>query len=113
MKIIEVVVNNNTYGGAAGIYVLRSLEGTIICNNTFRENNCNKYGGALCVESYANDPNAKMVFIENNYFLDNHASKGGAFVSFYNPVTLQNNVFSLNNSDDLGGAVYLNTESYI
>jgi predicted outer membrane repeat protein len=101
------VVSNFSLGGGAGLYIWRPLEGTVVCNNTFRENNCNKFGGALCVESYANNPNVGMVFIENNYFLDNHASKGGAFVTLNNPVTLYNNVFSLNNSDDIGGAVYL------
>ncbi len=104
----EALIDNYAQGGGAGIYIWRSLDGSMIRNNTFRENNCNKFGGGLFAETYTNDPNAGMVQIENNYFLNNHAKYGGAFATLCNPVTLQNNVFTSNESTHFGGAAYLN-----
>ena len=48
-----------------------------------------------------------MVLVENNYFLDNTAWRGGGFSSLSIPVILQNNVFSGNHATQSGAAMYL------
>jgi hypothetical protein len=107
----EAEITNHIDGGGAGIYIWRSLEGTAIHDNIFRENQTNKFGAALFIESHANDPNSKMVLVENNYFQNNHANIGGALSILNNVVMLQNNVFAGNEADDRGGAVYLKLNS--
>jgi predicted outer membrane repeat protein len=91
--------------GGLGIYLPQ--EGTMICNNIFRENSSYYWGGGLEIDYDLNDPDPKTILIENNYFLDNVSFLGGAIVSHNNPVILQNNVFNGNQAGNIGGALYL------
>ena len=105
-------VNTMPYsGGAAGLHVYDPKEGTLIRNNIFRENTGDFSAGGLHLKALSNDPEPDTVLVENNYFLDNESSNGGAFVTTNIPVTLQNNVFGHNHASQRGGAIYLNKDS--
>jgi len=93
-----------TSEGTSGVLIYAPKDGSISRNNTFRENSGSTYGG-LYMETYGNF-NTNRVLVENNYFYDNVAKKGGAFTTHDVPVKLQNNVFSGNHSER-GGAICL------
>lgn len=103
------VIGNQATGATSietvgGLYFLGLKDGSVVNSNIFRENSGSQYGG-ICLETW-NDPNPSTILVENNYFIDNVANKGGAFATIDVPVKLQNNVFSGNHSES-GGAIYL------
>jgi hypothetical protein len=102
------ISNGWTYSGAAGgIDVFAPKEGVAVRNNIFSENTSNSWTGGLHIEAMLNNPDPAIVLVENNYFLNNEAMKGGGFTALDNPVLLQNNVFSGNHATDKGGGAYL------
>jgi hypothetical protein len=107
------IVNQNKvstspyYGGAAGLFVFVPNKGTFIRNNIFSENAGDLSAGGLQLKALTNDAEPQVVLVESNYFLNNLATKGGAFATYNLPVILQNNVFSGNNAMNSGGAVFL------
>jgi len=103
----EAIATGESLGGAGGIYLIRLKEGSVVKNNVIKENSSNLWGGGLFVETFSSIPNPALVQIEDNYFIDNVAENGGAFVVNDVPVTLQNNVFSGNHAVSRGGAANL------
>jgi predicted outer membrane repeat protein len=100
----NTVVTGTTTGGVAGLLLYQPESGCVVSNNIFKGNVSNLWGGGLGMQNDVISDN--KVLVENNYFFDNMAEKGGAFVTFSVPVTLQNNVFSGNHAS-FGGATYL------
>ena len=99
-------VNTNCYsfgGGAAGIALDDAGEGSVVRNNLFSHNVSNCWGGGLFLEYMGNIADPFNVLVENNYFVENEALRGGAFGDIDNPAILQNNVFRGNQGTD-GGA---------
>jgi len=107
----EVTGNQATaatsFWAVGGFYCLGLKNGSLINNNIFRENSSTMFGG-IHIDPF--DLNPQTILVENNYFIDNMAQKGGAFSTYDNPVKLQNNIFSGNHSEQ-GGAVYLERAS--
>jgi hypothetical protein len=99
----NMVITGTSSGGVAGLNLWRPDPGCVIKNNVFRENVSNLWTGGLGLEN--DEILDNMVLVENNYFIDNEALNGGAFVTFSAPVILQNNVFSGNHADSSGGAI--------
>jgi hypothetical protein len=102
----EIYDNNISYGGAAGLGIMYPQEGTIVSGNTFSSNVSNGWCGALNFETYSGEVNFRIV-VENNYFLDNQAERGGAIACANVPLNIQNNVFRGNTASTSGGAVLL------
>jgi len=100
----NTVITGNGAGGVAAMLIFQPDPGSVISNNVFKGNNSNLWAG-VCLENDVILDNP--VLVENNYFLDNSAHKGGAFVSYNAPVILQNNVFNGNHADLHGGAIYV------
>jgi len=92
-------------GGVGGFYLWRPDPGSVIRNNVFKGNVSNMPTGGLSLEN--DEILDNTVLVENNYFFDNVASGAGAFAALSVPVILQNNVFSGNQAENWGGAVYL------
>jgi hypothetical protein len=106
----NVVTDCDTYGGgAAGLDLIDLGEGSVVKNNLITHNVSNCWGGGLHLEIF-NILNPNIVLVENNYFLDNAAYRGGAISDIDHPAILQNNVFS-GNTGTYGGACYLYQES--
>jgi hypothetical protein len=96
-------------GGVGALAIVDPLEGDIVSGNTFRDNISSNLGGAIHLENYNGHPNPPVVIISDNYFINNEATKsGGAISTFDIPISLQNNVFSGNHTNDRGGAIILN-----
>jgi hypothetical protein len=108
----NIVIDNEVItwsesGGGAGFMAYIPLDGLIVSGNTFSGNSCNLWGGGIVIESIFGEIPASRILVENNYFFNNHGAKGGAMVIFSTPVCLQNNVFSGNIADQVGGALLL------
>jgi hypothetical protein len=101
----NTVITGTNEGGATGLELYNPDPGSVVSGNVFRGNVSNLWSGGLHLQNDLASGNT--VLVENNYFLDNVAKKGGAFVTIDVPVTLQNNVFSGNHADISGGAMYL------
>jgi hypothetical protein len=100
----NTVITGSTEGGTAGLLLYQPDPGSVVSNNVFKGNVSNLWAGGLALENDVILDN--MVLVENNYFFDNQADKGGACSVFSIPVTLQNNVFN-GNLGSFGGALYL------
>ncbi|MBK7174252.1 MAG: T9SS type A sorting domain-containing protein [Bacteroidales bacterium] len=100
----EVSTGTSSEGGAA-VLLWAPKEGSVVRNNIFRQNISNDIG-TLSIEAPSGNPNQAMVLVENNYFFNNKARRGGAAELNGAPVVLQNNVFSGNHATAFGGAVY-------
>jgi predicted outer membrane repeat protein len=96
-------------GGAGGVGMLYPQAGTIVSGTTFSGNISNGWCGALDFETNATEIEDFRLKVENNFFMDNQAERGGAIADDNVPVCLQNNVFS-GNSATKGGAVILTKE---
>lgn len=91
-------------GGAAGVLLWDPANGFQVKNNVFKDNTCNRWGGGLAMQTASQSGN--VVWVENNYFLNNHAKDGGA-IACWMPFASLNNVFSGNTATLSGGALYL------
>jgi predicted outer membrane repeat protein len=101
------IANSDAYGGG-GLLCEFLNEGSVFTNNIFRNNKSAEFGGGMSLNI---NYNASGILVENNYFIDNVAIKGGAIGTYDVPMKLQNNVFSGNHSEQ-GGAIYLEKVSY-
>jgi hypothetical protein len=102
-----VVTNCSTAGGGVGGLALDDAgEGSVVRNNVFSHNVSNCWGGGLHLEYMDFILEPAVVLVENNYFLDNEAYRGGAFSDIDHPAILQNNVFSGNLATN-GGACFV------
>jgi predicted outer membrane repeat protein len=97
--------NTNLGGGAAGLLLHTPDPGCVIRNNIFMGNSSNIWAGGMGMQNDEIEDN--IVLVENNYFVNNEALRGGAFLTFNARVTLQNNVFLGNHAEKDGGVVYL------
>lgn len=95
-----------TAGGSGGLGVYLPLEGTIISGNRFINNSSTLWSGALTLETTQEEVTTSRILVENNYFINNQALKGGAVSILGVPVNFQNNVFSSNFADAHGGAIF-------
>ncbi len=111
LKNNHVISGLTDQGGAAGLFLLQPDPGSVVNSNIFKENFSDAYSGGLCLENVVIVDN--KVLVESNYFINNEANKGGAFVTFSVPVILQNNVFSGNHADQSGGAAFLARNSVL
>lgn len=93
-------------GGAGGFFIFLPKEGNVVRGNIFKGNTSSLWAGGLHVEAESGDLNPSMVLVENNYFLDNTAWRGGGFSSMSIPVILRNNVFNGNHATQSGAAMY-------
>jgi predicted outer membrane repeat protein len=102
-----VMTNCISFGGGCGGLALDDLgEGSVVRNNVISHNVSNCWGGGLHLEYMEFIPSANNVLIENNYFLENEAYRGGAISDIDNPASIQNNVFRGNRST-FGGALFI------
>jgi hypothetical protein len=101
-------INDLGCGGMAAEYC---LIGSTIGNNLFKGNSSESYAGGLHVGYFA-DAN-HLLWVENNYFIENHADAwGGAFGSTDCHLMLVNNVFSHNEAYQ-GGVGYIDQSTLI
>jgi hypothetical protein len=94
-------------GGGGGLDFYMPLDGSVISGNMFMDNSSTLWAGALCLETDMGEMLSGRILLENNYFTNNHAVKGGAIAIFSVPVNCQNNVFSGNIADQRGGAMHV------
>jgi len=99
----HAISTGGTKGAGGGLSLSDLLEGSVISNNTFKENTSTRFAGGVDIEISDQEP--QMVSVENNYFIGNTAKSGGGLSITNTPVTLLNNVFSGNHAENNGGAV--------
>jgi len=104
-NIVEDNEVNTTGSSGGGVMFWAPRTGSIFSGNTFRHNIINGSGGGLYLEYVSTNFGSDTVLVENNYFIENIATTGGGFETKYNPVVLQNNVYTLNHGTSLGGAI--------
>lgn len=101
----HAITTGGTKGGMGGLGLSDLLEGSVIRNNTIKENTSTLFAGGLDIAK-VNDVDPQPVLVENNYFIGNTAKTGGGLSISNIPVTLLNNVFSGNYAENNGGAAF-------
>ncbi|MCX6279854.1 MAG: T9SS type A sorting domain-containing protein [Bacteroidetes bacterium] len=101
----NTAITGTTSGGVAGLLLVNPDPGSVVSSNVFKGNVSNLFTGGLGMQNDVILNNT--VLVENNYFFDNVAENGGAFLTIDAPVILQNNVFKGNHAENYGGALYL------